>query len=163
MMGRTYGIQSFVAGLVFSVGLGACAREEKASVWLSDALRAQSSADEAQQRGDIVAARKALSEAVAAKVPDSVAQRDGRIVRQDLYYRLALMELQNDAPEHALSWADNGLSLGQARDVFTINLYIARGRAREALGEDVLAGRDYHEALKLSEALLDESLESDTE
>jgi hypothetical protein len=42
--------------------------------------------------------------------------------------------------------------------VFTANLYIARGKALERQGDASGASRDYHDALLLTEGLLDKSL-----
>jgi hypothetical protein len=141
---------------VWAVG---CAQGRDEAAWLAGVERAHQSADAAEKRGDVAGARDALRAAAQADVPGRVPDRDARVMRQDLYYRLALLELRGSAPEKAVIWADQGLSLGGApRDVFVANLYIARGRAREARGDAVAAGRDYHEAIRISETLLDEAL-----
>lgn len=137
-----------------------CSRNDGAATWLGAAEQANESATEALAQGDSGAARAALLAAVEAPPPSSVPDRDARVVRQDLYYRLALVDLASGAPEHAESWAAKGLALGEERDVFVANLYIVRGRAREARGNEVKAARDYHHAISISENLLDEALGS---
>ena len=88
---------------------------------------------------------------------------DARVVRQDLAYRLASIALEDERAEDARSYADRGLALGAATDVFTANLYVVRGQARETLGDAVGAAGDYHEALIVNEALLDRVLDPSPE
>lgn len=143
--------------LWISVATG-CARHTDSDLWLSRIEQAHEMADGAVNRHEWDKARRALDEAVRAPVPKDIAPEDARGIRQDLFYRLALVELQAKRPNRAQEWADQGLLLGERADVFGANLYIARGRAHEAVGEDVAAGRDYHTALTISEALLEHAL-----
>lgn len=127
--------------------------------WVSGAARAHELADEAVARGDLNEARRTLRAAVDAPIPEAVEPEDRRVVRQDLLYRLADVELRASRAAEAESLADEGLGLGRARDLFTANLLVMRGRAREALSKDREAAGDYFEALEINSELLDRALE----
>ncbi len=148
-------LASLLVALVAAVG---CARQEpsapSAAEWIGQAREAHAAADRAVAREDWSAARDALRRAWQREVPAAVGADDRRVVRQDLAYRLAEVELSAGAAEDALRWAEDGLREGRAEDVFTGNLLVARGRAREALGDDRRAAQDYFEALEINEALL---------
>ena len=125
--------------------------------WLDRAQEAHLRADAALARGDLDAGRSALRELCDAPVPRTIALDDQRVVLQDAYFRLAEIELADRKPQAALAWADRGLALG-GRDLFTANLLIARGHAREDLGEEVWATTDYHDALVINDELLQKTL-----
>ncbi|MCB9611840.1 MAG: hypothetical protein H6722_05220 [Sandaracinus sp.] len=145
------------------VGATAClavgCHDDGAAAWLEATRQAHASADAAN---DPRVAERVLLEAFEREVPNGVAAEDARIVRQDLAYRMASLALDDDRAEDARRFADRGLQLGTATDVFTANLYVARGQAREVLGDAVGAAGDYHEALIVNEALLDRVLGDST-
>lgn len=143
--------------LLFLVA-SACSARHAPEDWVTDAESAHRVADERLGLGDPDGARSALRSALESKVPKSMNPADARVVRQDLYYRLAALELSENRPEDAVRWATAGLGLGEANDVFTANLHIARGKALERRGDASGASRDYHDALLITEALLDKSL-----
>ena len=137
------------------------ARSERheARDWLAGMERAHGEADEALAAGDAARAREVLRGAFDTAVPASMAPEDARIVRQDLAFRLGELDLDAGEAAAAVEWADRGLALGQAEDVFTANLLIVRGRAREAQGGDREAIEDYFRALEINEALLRRTLD----
>jgi tetratricopeptide (TPR) repeat protein len=139
-----------------SLALLACGRD--ASEFVSRAEAAHRKADLFLAAGDANGAREALKAVAESDPPSGAHSADARVVRQDLYYRLAELELSQNRAEAAAAWASSGLGLGEARDVFTANLHIARGRALERTNDARGASEDYHRALLISEALLDESL-----
>lgn len=148
--------------LLTSFGLGAAACvDDDAGAWLARAKSAHAAADRALSAGDIVAAREALASFAEQPPPHGVAPEDARVVRQDVHYRLSRLALEAGDPDAALRWAEEGLALGRGDDVFTANLYVARGQAREALGQPAEAAADYHEALKINEQLLEVVLEGE--
>ena len=143
--------------------LVACSAESEATEqWVSRAESAHQEADRLLGRGDLGGARGVLERALAASPPDDAPAEAVRIVRQDLLFRLATTVLSSGNATQAVQHADRGLALGRSRDVFTANLLIARGRARETLGQDIAAARDYHSALEINEALLDQALGAPT-
>lgn len=84
---------------------------------------------------------------------------DAQMVRRDILYRMAQIELASGNAKASADWASRGLGLGRPSDAFTTNLLIVRGRAFEQMNDAVAASRDYHDALIITEALLDRSLE----
>ncbi len=94
-----------------------------------------------------------LRAAWALPVPSSVAPDDARVLRQDIAFRLASLELAA-SPRNAHETASAGLKLGRASDVFTTNLLIVRGKASEALGDDKQAATDYYDAMVVAEGML---------
>jgi len=139
----------------------ACSRRDGSSRWISQAREANLEADRAIRRGDGESARKALVASLEQPVPDTVNPRDSRMVKQDMCFRLSLVEMEAKQPEKALEWAKKGLSLGRQQDLFTANLYVAMGGAHEALGLEVQAAEAYHQALKINETLLNQTLENE--
>jgi hypothetical protein len=146
---------ALAGALVVSV---ACSRRTDASDWLGRAEAAHVEATRHLEGHDVDGARAALRDAAQARVPGDATADDARIVRQDLYARLATLELGQGQARQAAAWATAGLDLGRGKDVFTTNLLIVRGRAMEQLGDASSASRDYHDALVVTEALLDQSL-----
>ena len=138
------------------VALAGCS-QARATGWLEQARAAHQQADSALLRGDLDAGRAALREFVDAPAPGRIALEDRRVLLQDALYRLADLELRDRHPQAALAWADRGLALG-GRDLFYANLLVARGHAREDLGEEVWAATDYHDALVINDELLQQVL-----
>jgi hypothetical protein len=141
-----------------AAGCGRAAPASEAAAWVNRAAGAHRRADQAAARGafdEARAARRGLAEGPAAP---GVAAADRRAVRMDAYSRLAELELRAGHAAAAATWADAGLALGPGRDVFTANLYLARGRALEARGVDREAAASYHRALVVSESLLGAAL-----
>jgi hypothetical protein len=135
----------------------ACRGEDEVARWLGAAREAHAVAD----RGDPSASVEALSRFLATPPPPSVNPVDARVVRQDAGYRLARAHLGAGEGTRALQVADELLEEGRDDDVFTANLLVVRGQAKEALGRPVDATVDYHEALMINERLLDEALRED--
>jgi len=132
-----------------------------AEEWLDAAAEAHRRADHALARRDRAAAREALARVARVPAPGGMNAEDARVVRQDLFARLAEIDLAGARPQVAIRWASRGLALGDGGDVFTAALRVARGRAREALGEDLAAVEDYHRALVIDDALLRRALEEE--
>jgi predicted negative regulator of RcsB-dependent stress response len=148
--------------LTCACGLGACSASEPdslsaASDWLGLVQRSHTRADEAIAAGQPDRARAALQSALEAAVPSQVRAEHARVVRQDLWFRVAMIDTP-ERPAEALLAADNGLLLGRADDIFCSNLLAARGRALAALGRDTEAASSYHEALEIDERLLHAAL-----
>jgi tetratricopeptide (TPR) repeat protein len=141
----------------------ACSLRDGSSQWIRQAQDANLEADRAIRRGDGESARKALVASLDQPVPDTVNPQDSRMVKQDMCFRLSLVEMEDKKPEKALEWARHGLSLGQQQDLFTANLYVAMGNAHEALGQEAQAAEAYHLALKINETLLNQTLEPEKE
>jgi hypothetical protein len=142
--------------------LASCSSKEDAGDFFSRAESANREADRRLSSGDPASARAILRDATDAKVPSGARAGDARAVRQDLLYRLASLELGAGHAREAVASATEGLDLGRSKDVFTSNLLIVRGRALEQLGDPRGASRDYHDALLVTEALLDRSLEGNS-
>lgn len=149
---------AFVALFSALVLVSACSGRTEAGSWIGRAEAAHHDADRLLSQGDVAGARNALRTLAEADVPKNARPEDARLVRQDLYCRLAALEAEHGAPEDAVRWATKGLSLGHGKDVFTANLEIVRGHALERLGDANGASRDYHDALVITETLLDLSL-----
>jgi hypothetical protein len=150
--------RAVVTLLVLVALVGACSATRGAEDWVTQAESAHHVADERLGQGDVDGARNALRSATESKIPKGTNPEDARVVRQDLYYRLAALELSQSKPDDAERWATAGLEIGRSTDVFTANLYIARGKALEKRGDASGASRDYHDALLITESLLDKSL-----
>jgi tetratricopeptide (TPR) repeat protein len=150
--------------LVFVLGLSqSCASKSESGKWIREAQAANSSADQAIAQGNIVAARTSLRHVLAKPAPTSIPEQDVIIVKQDIYFRLAALELQAGKPKAALIWSEQGLSLSQKHDLFTANLLVAKGNALEALGNEVDAVAEFHKALKINEKLLNQALDDGSE
>jgi len=139
----------------------ACSLKDGSSQWIRQAQDANLEADRAIRRGDGESARKALVASLDRPAPETVNPEDSRMVKQDMCFRLSLVEMEAENPEKALEWARHGLSLGQQQDLFTANLYVAMGSAHEALGQEAQAAEAYHLALVINETLLNQTLENE--
>jgi hypothetical protein len=126
--------------------------------WVAQGEAAHFEAEHRLTMGDVSGARTVLEHAARSEAPRSANETDARIVRQDLYYQLASLELEQGKAVDAVRWAAEGLDLGTAQDAFTANLQIARGKALERSGDANGATRDYHAALVITEALLEKAL-----
>jgi hypothetical protein len=142
--------------LLLATVLAACSGDPARYVEAAHAAHAQ--ADALLRSGDLAGATGALEDFAARPVPSAIAAHDRRVVLQDTYARMAAIALQHGDAVRALKAAEAGLALGKDRDVFTSSLLTLRGRAREALGHDAEAARDYEAAQRVAEALLDELL-----
>jgi tetratricopeptide (TPR) repeat protein len=137
--------------------LAGCAAEPAGSEWFLSVQAASEQADRLEAAGDAAGARAALEEALS-RPASGVHPGDARALRQDLLFRAGCLELASGRHDAARAQAEQGLALGRVQDVFTANLLILRGRALEAAGDARAAGRDYHDALVINEALLDAAL-----
>jgi hypothetical protein len=84
---------------------------------------------------------------------------DARHLRQDLYCRLAETALRLGEPRSALEWTRRGIDLDGPPSPFLAQLMALEGDALAALGEPSSAAASYMKALRVHEALLDESLD----
>lgn len=137
----------------------ACGQDRVGSRWVAAALSAHRQADRKLELGDLDGAHAILLAGAESVAPEGTDPRDARILRQDLYYRAAELDLRRGRPAEAARWASRGIELGRGQDVFTANLLIARGRALENTNELSRASRDYHEALLVTESLLNDQLD----
>jgi predicted negative regulator of RcsB-dependent stress response len=144
--------------ILFAMFAASCSATRGSEDWVTQAESANHVADEKIGQGDFDGARNVLRSATESAVPKATNADDARVVRQDLYYRLAELELSQNRTDEALRWATTGLELGHGTDVFTANLHIVRGKALEHRADASGASRDYHDALLITEALLDKSL-----
>ena len=146
------------AALILLVACAAAGCGGPAGRWVDEAAAAHAQADALVRGGEPGRAARVLEELVSRPVPAQVAAQDRRAVLQDAYARLAALALEQRELAQALRYAEAGLALGPARDVFTCALRTLRGRAHEALGQDAEAARDYEAAQMVAEALLQEAL-----
>ena len=135
-----------------------CPYVDDGAAWVDETHQASTRADALVRRGDREGARRELRAIVELETPESIAAPDRRIVVQDATFRLAELDLGDGHADAAIQWAERGLGLGQSEDVFTANLLVVRGRARETLGRDREAADDFYRALRINEALLRRAL-----
>jgi len=76
-----------------------------------------------------------------------------------LYCRLAETALRLGEPRTALDWTRRGIDLDGPPSPFLAQLMALEGDALAALGEPSSAAGSYMRALRVHEALLDESLD----
>ena len=138
--------------LVFAAGCG----ERPAARWVDELLLVHERAEALLRGGSARDAAHALAQLP--PPPRDVAAQDARAALQDAAARRAAIELSRGDAAAAESAATEGLALGEGGDVFAAALHLARGRAREALGKDREAARDYAAAIAIDEALLDAAL-----
>ncbi|MEM9067948.1 MAG: hypothetical protein AAGE52_05555 [Myxococcota bacterium] len=154
-------MRAWVARWLVLIGVvlaAACGEQRSVQDWLQEAQQSHAHADRAMEAGDAAEATRVLAAFFDTSAPDAINKDDARVVRQDICYRLARIALGEEAPEDAAAWAERGLNQGRGEDVFTANLYVVRGQAKEALGNAIDAAADYHEALKINDQLLDGEL-----
>jgi hypothetical protein len=153
------------------VVLGACAKtadepaaltpDTAAAEWLAKARQAHDLADAALREKHPDDARAALLAALDPEPPQQLRAEDARVVRQDLCFHVAQVELADADPSAALGFAGRGLGYGKLDDVFTANLLVVRGRALQALSRPAEAASSYQAALQINERLLRAALAGD--
>jgi len=126
-----------------------CSHQSRSDSWLTQAGLANQPSHQT---------RPQLERLLAEPLPAAWSARDARLVKQDIHFRLACLDLDAQKPQAALTRADAGLALGQHSDLFTANLLIARGQALENLHRDLEAAEAYHQALQINEILLAQAL-----
>ena len=147
--------------LIVVLGLGGCASGLDTAQWLTQAAEAHERADDAIAEGDIAGARSALVEVLDPPGSLAIDDDDLRILRQDVYFRLSGLELADSEPERAVFWANEGLTLGTREDIFTANLLVVRGQAKQVIGDDHGAARDFFAAQRINQVLLQRVLEAE--
>ncbi len=128
------------------------------AAFLANLEQTSTRAAQAQARGDLPAAERALEALLADPECGGLVAADCRWVRQDLFGRLGWLKLRRGAAVEASSLADQGLALGDASDVPAAELHLLRGQALEGQGRDGEAARAYHRALEINARLLQELL-----
>ncbi len=121
--------------------------------------QAHAEADAARSRDELRNAERNLTQIVQASVDTEWGSAQTRLVRQDLFCRLAETALRLGQPETALQWTRQGLDLDGPPTPFLAQLSALEGQARDALGDRDGAAKSYMKALEVNEALLDESLD----
>jgi tetratricopeptide (TPR) repeat protein len=121
--------------------------------------RAHTLLDRASSRADLETAQGVLIQLAAAPAGLEWSATDTRLVRQDVFCRLAEASLRLGRPEAALGWIRQGLELNGPPTPFLAQLSALQGQAREALGDASGAARSYLRALEINETLLEESLD----
>lgn len=111
-------------------------------------------------RTELEHARELLSE-LAATPESHWSAADTRQVRQDVFCRLAETALRLGQPDAALDWTRQGLHLDGPPTPFLAQLSALEGQAKAALGDRLGAAQSYMQALKVNEAMLDESLDGE--
>lgn len=114
--------------------------------------------DRDASRTEVEHAQQALAELARAPAEGHWSATETRQVRQDLFCRLAEAALRLGQPEAALDWARQGLALDGPPTPFLAQLSALEGQAKAALGDRLGAAQSYMQALKVNQALLDESL-----
>ena len=120
--------------------------------------RAHAALDAAHAPAELEDARGLLTDLSRELGPGGV-DPDGRLIRQDLYCRLAETALRLGEPQTALEWTRRGLALDGPPTPFLAQLQALEGDAFEALGDQDRAVRSYVKALAVHERLLDENLD----
>ena len=129
---------------------GATAGCMRAPDWGATVAGGHAEADRLLDGGDRAGARRALM-AIVDGAPAAAAGPNRRELLQDTYFRLAGLALEDGQPLVRLA--------GGGEDLFTANLLVVRGRAREALGQAGGALDDYHRALEINDRLLHQLLD----
>jgi predicted negative regulator of RcsB-dependent stress response len=114
--------------------------------------------DVAQSPGELSRSQRAALDLLETLGP-GVDPADARLIRQDLYCRLAETALRLGEPRAALEWARRGLDLNGAPTPFLAQLMALEGDAWAALGDDANAATSYMKALRAHEVMLDENLD----
>jgi hypothetical protein len=144
------------------VGLDRDARALRSTLLerLADPLlgRVHAERDAATGRAALEQSRRAMLNALGTLEP-GLSGADERLVRQDLYCRLAETALELGEPQSALEWTRRGLDLDGPPTPFLAQLSALEGDALAALGDDESAAKSYLKALQVHESLLHESLD----
>jgi hypothetical protein len=142
--------------------LGGAARAQRSELLgrLHDAelSRVHAELDRARTPGELTQSQRDLR-ARLESIGDDLSADDARHVRQDLFCRLAETALKLGEPRAALEWTRRGLDLDGPPTPFLAQLSALEGDAWAALGDDDSAARSYMEAIRVHDALLDESLD----
>lgn len=120
--------------------------------------RVHAERDAAAGRAALERSREALVNALAT-LGGGLPEADARLLRQDLYCRLAETALELGEAQTALEWTRRGLDLDGPPTPFLAQLSALRGDAFAQLGDDERAAQSYLEALRVHETLLSESLD----
>jgi tetratricopeptide (TPR) repeat protein len=120
--------------------------------------RAHAERDAASGRGALEQSRDTLVSTLAT-LEQGLSEADARLVRQDLYCRLAETALALGEAQTALEWTRRGLALDGPPTPFLAQLSALEGDALAQLGDDESAAKSYLKALKVHENLLGESLD----
>jgi hypothetical protein len=143
------------------VGLDKDVRAERSQLLArsndTELSRAHAELDGAVSRAELERSRASLTHLLGT-AGDGLAADDARHVRQDLYCRLAETALRLGEPRSALEWTRRGIDLDGPPSPFLAQLMALEGDALAALGEPSSAAASYLKALRVHEALLDESL-----
>lgn len=143
-------------------GLGEEARARRATLLarLNDATlaRVHGDLDAARSPSDISRSQRAAADLLETVGP-GLDPADARLIRHDLYCRLAETALRLGEPRTALEWARRGLDLNGPPTPFLAQLMALEGDAWAALGDDANAANSYMKALRAHEGMLDESLD----
>ncbi|MBS2032855.1 MAG: hypothetical protein JST54_33585 [Deltaproteobacteria bacterium] len=129
------------------------------ALWIRAAHDVHAKADLAIASGNEVDARNQLVAFLSVPPPASVDETNARAVQQDIWFRVAELDLHVGTPSGAEADANSGLALGRADDLFVANLLIVRGRALELRHDDRAAIADYSEAQRINEVLLSQAVE----
>jgi hypothetical protein len=119
--------------------------------------RAHAERDAATGRAALEHSRGALVKTLATL--GDLSESDARLVRQDLYCRLAETALALGEAQSALEWTRRGLELDGPPTPFLAQLSALEGDALAQLGDDEGAAKSYSKAMTVQETLLDESLD----
>lgn len=143
------------------VGLDKDVRAERSQLLArsndAELSRAHAELDGAVSRADLERSQASLTRLLGTAT-DGLAPDHARQVRQDLYCRLAETALRLGEPRGALEWTRRGIDLDGPPSPFLAQLMALEGDALAALGEPSSAAASYLKALRVHEALLDESL-----
>jgi hypothetical protein len=143
------------------VGLDKDVRAERSQLLArsndAELSRAHAELDGAESRAELERSQASLTRLLGTAA-DGLAADDARQVRQDLYCRLAETALRLGEPRGALEWTRRGIDLDGPPSPFLAQLMALEGDALAALGEPSSAAASYLKALRVHEALLDESL-----
>jgi hypothetical protein len=149
------------AGRAALVGLDKDVRAERSQLLArsndAELSRAHAELDGAVSRAELERSQASLTRLLGTAA-DGLAADDARQVRQDLYCRLAETALRLGEPRGALEWTRRGIDLDGPPSPFLAQLMALEGDALAALGEPSSAAASYLKALRVHEALLDESL-----
>lgn len=121
-------------------------------------VRAHAELDAAHGRAALARSQRTLTD-LAQTLGGDAPEGDERLLRQDLYCRLAETSLRLGQPRAALEWTQRGLALDGAPTPFLAQLEALEGDAWVALGDDDRAAQGYMKALEVHEKLLDENLD----
>lgn len=146
------------------VGLDKDVRAERSELLArsndAELSRAHAELDAARSRPELERVRARLT-GLLDTAAEGLDPSDARQVRQDVYCRLAETALRLGEPRTALEWTRRGIDLDGPPSRFLAQLMALAGDAFAALGEPSSAASSYMKALRVQEALLDESLDGE--